>query len=70
MMRLAPWFVLIGAAMLLTVNTCALPLLDPDEARFARTSVEMLRAGDPVVPQFEGLHWCTGSSPRCFKRSA
>ena len=29
------------------------PLLDPDEARFARTSVEMMRNGDPVVPQFE-----------------
>ena len=44
----------------------AYPLLDPDEARFARTSVEMVRSHDYVVPTFEGeprlvkpplLHW-------------
>ncbi len=44
----------------------SVPLLDPDEARFARTSIEMLRSADPVVPTFEGkpritkpplLHW-------------
>jgi 4-amino-4-deoxy-L-arabinose transferase-like glycosyltransferase len=42
------------------------PLFDPDEARFARTSVEMARSGDLVVPTFLGeprlqkpplLHW-------------
>lgn len=32
-----------------------MPLIDPDEARFARTSVEMARSGDIVVPTFEGL---------------
>ena len=40
--------------------------MKPDEARFARTSLEMQRSGDPVVPTFEGrprlvkpllLHW-------------
>jgi 4-amino-4-deoxy-L-arabinose transferase len=50
----------------LFVHAASLPLTDPDEARFARTSVEMLRAHDPVVPRFEGqprlvkpplLHW-------------
>ncbi len=55
-----------GAALLLVIRLGAHPLLDPDEARFARTSVEMMRSGDVVVPTFEGvprlekpplLHW-------------
>jgi len=55
-----------GALLLLFVRLGAYPLLDPDEARFARTSVEMSRSGDYVVPTFEGqprlvkppmLHW-------------
>jgi 4-amino-4-deoxy-L-arabinose transferase len=46
------------------------PLLDPDESRFARTSVEMLRSGDLVVPHFGGeprlvkpplVHWVQSS---------
>ncbi len=55
-----------GALLLLFVRLGAYPFLDPDEARFARTSVEMMRSGDYVVPTFEGeprlvkpplLHW-------------
>ncbi len=58
--------VLVLGALLLLLGTRAVPLIDPDEPRFARTSVEMLRRGDPVVPYFEGeprlvkpplLHW-------------
>ncbi len=58
--------ILAAAALLLTVRSASVPLLDPDESRFARTSVEMLRGGDPVVPRFEGrtrlskpplVHW-------------
>ena len=53
-------------ALLLLPGTRDVPLIDPDEPRFARTSVEMLRDGDLVVPHFEGeprlvkpplLHW-------------
>ena len=59
-----------GALLLLFVRLGAYPLLDPDEARFARTSVEMMRSGDYVVPTFEGeprlvkpplLHWVQGA---------
>lgn len=55
-----------GALLLLFVRLGDYPLLDPDEARFARTSVEMMRSGDYVVPTFEGeprlvkppmMHW-------------
>ena len=54
------------AFLLLSFGAATVPLLDPDEARFARTSLEMLRRGDPVVPHFEGrprlvkpplMHW-------------
>jgi len=66
MHRAAFWSVVAAAFVLLAWNTGTIPLLDPDEARFARTSVEMLRGGDLVVPQFEGqprlvkpplMHW-------------
>ena len=55
-----------AGALLLSLGAGSLPLLDPDESRFARTSVEMVRSGDLVVPHFEGqprlvkpplLHW-------------
>ncbi|MCP3981234.1 MAG: glycosyltransferase family 39 protein [bacterium] len=58
--------VLVVATLLLGVRFHSVPLLDPDESRFARTSVEMLRTGDVVVPQFQGrprlvkpplMHW-------------
>lgn len=53
-----------GAVLL--AGSARVPLLDPDEARFARTSLEMMRSGDLAVPTFEGaprlakpplLHW-------------
>lgn len=64
--RVGFWVVLVLALAILTVGTGGVPLIDPDEARFARTSVEMARSGDLVVPTFEGeprlvkpplLHW-------------
>jgi 4-amino-4-deoxy-L-arabinose transferase-like glycosyltransferase len=60
------WLVVAAAALLLLVRAGSVPLLDPDESRFARTSLEMLRSGDVVVPHFEGqprlvkpplVHW-------------
>ena len=64
--KLAILATIAGALLLLFVRLGAYPLLDPDEARFARTSVEMMRSADYVVPTFEGeprlvkpplLHW-------------
>jgi 4-amino-4-deoxy-L-arabinose transferase-like glycosyltransferase len=61
-----PALVLAASALLLVAGLGHVPLLDPDESRFARTSVEMLRSGDWVVPTFAGqprlakpplLHW-------------
>ena len=68
--KLAILATIAGALLLLFVRLGAYPLLDPDEARFARTSVEMMRSGDYVVPTFEGaprlvkpplLHWVQSS---------
>ena len=64
--RVAFWGLLAWTAFTLLVWAGSLPLTDPDESRFARTSIEMMRAGDPVLPTFEGaprlvkpplLHW-------------
>ena len=38
----------------LTPGSATLPLLDRDEPRFARATVEMMRSGDWVVPYFNG----------------
>ena len=63
--RLVP-AVLVMTALALSIGAASLPLFDPDEARFARTSLEMQRSGDLIVPTFEGeprlvkpplLHW-------------
>jgi len=67
--RLVP-AVLVMSALALGVGAASIPLFDPDEARFARTSLEMQRSGDLVVPTFEGeprlvkpplLHWLQAS---------
>jgi 4-amino-4-deoxy-L-arabinose transferase-like glycosyltransferase len=59
-----------AAGLLLLIRAGSVPLLDPDESRFARTSVEMLRSGDLVVPRFGGeprlvkpplIHWIQAS---------
>jgi 4-amino-4-deoxy-L-arabinose transferase len=64
--KLAILAAIAGALLVLFVRLGSYPLLDPDEARFARTSVEMMRSRDFVVPTFEGaprlvkpplLHW-------------
>jgi 4-amino-4-deoxy-L-arabinose transferase len=55
-----------ASALLLGLRAGSVPLLDPDESRLARTSVEMLESGDLVVPRFGGeprlvkpplVHW-------------
>lgn len=51
--KLALGIVLVAAFVILFVRLGSYPLLDPDEARFARTSVEMMRSRDYVVPTFE-----------------
>lgn len=60
------WVVVSVAAALIFLGLGEPSLIDPDEARFARTSVEMTRSRDLVVPTFEGkprivkpplLHW-------------
>ena len=53
--KLAILAAIAGALLLLFVRIGATPLLDREEARFARTSVEMMRSGDYVVPTFEGV---------------
>jgi 4-amino-4-deoxy-L-arabinose transferase-like glycosyltransferase len=68
--RIVFWSIVAVSALLLAVRSGSVPLLDPDESRFARTSVEMLRQGDPVVPRFGGeprlvkpplIHWIQSS---------
>ncbi len=54
------WIVIAALAALLLVGAHSIPLIDPDESRFARTSLEMLRSGNLVVPTYE---W----SPRLVK---
>ena len=58
--KLALGIVLVTAFVILFVRLGGYPLLDPDEARFARTSIEMMRSRDYVVPTFE-------SAPRLQK---
>lgn len=64
--RLAYWFVVAAAAIILLLRSGSAPLTDPEEARLARVSVEMLRSGDILAPTFEGrpvtdhpplIHW-------------
>ncbi len=47
--------VLTGALLLLRVGT--LPLIGPDEPRYARVAVEMQRAGEWVRPTLQGRPW-------------
>jgi 4-amino-4-deoxy-L-arabinose transferase-like glycosyltransferase len=53
-----------GAALLLAATAClllfrlgAVPLLGPDEPRYARVAVEMHRSGDWVTPTLQGQPW-------------
>jgi 4-amino-4-deoxy-L-arabinose transferase-like glycosyltransferase len=47
------WLCLL-AALLLLPGTGSMPLMDRDEPRFARATVEMLERGDIVIPWFNG----------------
>src|SRR6185436_3665283 len=44
-------------AGLLLLRLGAIPLLGPDEPRYARVAVEMHRSGDFVTPRLEGEPW-------------
>jgi 4-amino-4-deoxy-L-arabinose transferase len=64
--RAASGVVITVVAALLMIGIARAPLTDPDEARLARTSAEMLSSGDLVVPTYGGdphlsrpplLHW-------------
>lgn len=72
---LALGIILVLGFLVFFLGLSSTPLLDPDEARLARTSVEMMRSHDFVVPTFEGqprlvkpplLHWVQASLFRVF----
>src|SRR6266536_1549184 len=44
-------------AALLLFRLGAVPLLGPDEPRYARVAVEMHRSGDLVTPALQGRPW-------------
>jgi 4-amino-4-deoxy-L-arabinose transferase-like glycosyltransferase len=46
---------LVGALLLLRLG--AIPLLGPDEPRYARVAIEMQRAGEWVTPTLQGQPW-------------
>lgn len=48
------WILLLLGLLLLLPGTGRLPLLDRDEPRFARATVEMMERGDWIVPWFNG----------------
>ncbi len=50
----APWVLTLVLLLLLLPGTSALPLVDRDEPRFVRATVEMMKAGEWVVPTFGG----------------
>ena len=52
--RYPRWILAIAALIYLLPGTWALPLVDRDEPRFSRATVEMLENGNYVVPYFNG----------------
>jgi len=54
--RAAALLFLLTASILL-FRLGALPLIGPDEPRYARVAVEMLRSGDRVTPTLQGNPW-------------
>src|SRR5262245_52968735 len=71
--------VLLAAVVVLGVGLSAVPLLDPDEARYASASRAMLERGDFVVPYFNGaerlnkpalFYWLQAAAFRLFGTSA
>lgn len=68
--RVAFWVVTAAVALVLIARSGAVPLTDPEEARLARSSVEMISSGDVVLSTFEGeprvemaplFHWTQGA---------
>lgn len=53
-MRGARWLLAAGCALLLFTGLARLPLLDPDEGRYARTAQEMIQRDDFIVPHLDG----------------
>src|SRR3970282_2309343 len=53
-MRRTRWVVALCCAALLFIGLARLPLLDPDEGRYARTAQEMIERDDFIVPHFDG----------------
>src|SRR5262245_55447220 len=71
--------VLLAAVVVLGVGLSAVPLLDPDEARYASASRAMLERGDLVVPYFNGaerlnkpalFYWLQAASFHLFGTTA
>jgi 4-amino-4-deoxy-L-arabinose transferase-like glycosyltransferase len=69
----------LAAALVLGVGLASVPLLDPDEARYASASRAMLERGDLVVPYFNGaerlnkpvlFYWLQASSFHLFGTTA
>ena len=50
--RRGAWLIVLAGLALLLPGTASLPLLDRDEPRFSRATVEMMERGDWIVPWF------------------
>lgn len=73
--RIAAGIVIAAVAIVLVIRSGDAPLTDPDEARLARSSVEMMASGQLVVPTFDGVprptrpplyHWAQAAFFRWF----
>lgn len=53
-MKPTPLLAAAAALFVFTAGLGRLPLIDPDEGRYARTAQEMIQRGDYVVPHFDG----------------
>jgi 4-amino-4-deoxy-L-arabinose transferase-like glycosyltransferase len=53
-MKTTPLLAAAAALFIFTAGLGRLPLIDPDEGRYARTAQEMIQRDDYVVPWFEG----------------
>src|SRR3990172_2162054 len=51
------WILLGLSTALVLFRLGSLPLLGPDEPRYARVAVEMARSGDFVTPTLQGQPW-------------
>lgn len=54
--RYGAWLIVLAGLALLLPGTASLPLLDRDEPRFARATVEMTERGDWIVPWFNDAY--------------